>query len=260
MSFRPLPKTTPRAKAETVSKPRSPCLRSSSSSSPAKTTQSNPSTTNTAAHNQNVPIATVTTATSPASPTTTKKKKKKKKKSAHPQSNSKPKKVSTAERIKSLTSDLINLRQERKKLYPSYDYHRPPVIPTPEPEPVRMVVDLDAVKIAAAHSPYLVRPEDGYTSKILNTNVELRETMGAHSGKKLKDMADLPYDLEDSKNVYLEKVVNFRAKYTGVSLSVCLCVCVSVCLSVCVSVSVSLSLSLCLSVSLSVYLSVYLSI
>jgi len=120
-----------------------------------------------------------------------------------------------ANKIKTLTQELIRLRQERKKLYPSYEpsnSHQPVKRQQSPPRP-RMEVDMDVVHVASAHSPYLVRPEFGYTNKILKTNVELRQTVGANAGKKLRDVEGLPYDIESSKEVYDKEVVQFRAKY-----------------------------------------------
>lgn len=127
----------------------------------------------------------------------------------------------SADKIKSLTQELIRIRQERKKLFPTYEpphrpssAHKPKDILNVEHQAHRMMgVDMDVVHVAAAHSPYLVRPECGYTHKVLNTTLDLRETLGNNSGKRLKDVEDLPFDIATCKDVHEREVLNFRAKY-----------------------------------------------
>jgi hypothetical protein len=79
-----------------------------------------------------------------------------------------------------------------------------------------MAVDLDVVHVATAHSPYLVPPECGYTTKVLTTPLQLREAVSeCGSGKKVKlsEVKDLPYDIAAAKRVYTSEVESFRPKY-----------------------------------------------
>jgi hypothetical protein len=123
-------------------------------------------------------------------------------------------KVSTADKIRALSEQLASLRQQRKQLFPAYEAPRPATEPEDPAPPVPMEVDLDAVMVATAHSPYLVPPDQGYSTKILTTNVQLKETVGANAGTRLRDVAGLPYDLASAQDVYLKEVMAFRARYT----------------------------------------------
>jgi hypothetical protein len=62
--------------------------------------------------------------------------------------------------------------------------------------------NLDSIFVGVAHSPYLTEPEKVYSKDTIRTSNALRQLNRA--GKPLKKMSDLPFDLQKSKETFVE--------------------------------------------------------
>ena len=145
---------------------------------------------------------------------------------------SKDKLEETALKIREITKSLMRIRNERKRLFPpKYTEIKKKttkkIVPTnftftdvTEKSPTKKIsnkkkerVDMDAMYVQAAHSPYLVRPEDKYSDDVVFTNEELREMVIQNNYKKLRDISENPFDVQAAKEVYLKEVAGFKREY-----------------------------------------------
>ena len=62
--------------------------------------------------------------------------------------------------------------------------------------------NLDSVFVGVAHSPYLTDPTQVYTKDTIRTSNALRQLN--KTGKQLKKISDLPFDLLKSKEIFVE--------------------------------------------------------
>jgi hypothetical protein len=62
--------------------------------------------------------------------------------------------------------------------------------------------NLDSIYVGVAHSPYLTDPSQVYSKDTIRTSNALRQLN--KSGKELKTISDLPFDLQKSKETFME--------------------------------------------------------
>lgn len=70
--------------------------------------------------------------------------------------------------------------------------------------------NLDTVYVGVAHSPYLTDPALEYTKDTIRTSNALRQL--TQSGRELKNISDLPFDLKKSKMTFVE-ALTFSPKF-----------------------------------------------
>lgn len=123
------------------------------------------------------------------------------------------------EKVKELSTKISKLSVERRKVAPLDKYNNLSGITKsgalPRKKKVREFFHptLDYVFAEVSNSPYLTHPLENYSTETLLTSKRLRTLKRNNVGKKLREIEDIPVDIDKSREIFMKEVVEFLPRF-----------------------------------------------
>jgi hypothetical protein len=124
------------------------------------------------------------------------------------------------DKVKALTMQIHKLQDERKRVSPlsRYNNNMSGVVNKPYAPPKLSKrafhhPHLDYVFAEVSNSPYLTNPLDNYSKETLYTSSKLRKLKVANKGKHLRDIHDVPCDMQKAEKTFIHDVIEFQPRF-----------------------------------------------